>query len=43
MQTLGMAVDYLEGVMLADTVFSMGTFLPYDLMMEKKGSLYMDS
>jgi len=43
MQTLSLAVDYLKNIMLADTVFSMGNFLPYDLALEKQGTLYLDS
>ena len=43
LQALAMCVEYLESILLAETVVSMGTFSPFDLTVEKKSTLYLDS
>jgi DNA mismatch repair protein MSH6 len=42
-QALGLCIEYLEDIMLANTVFSMGTFHKIDLQFEKRATLYLDS
>jgi len=42
-QALGICVEYLQSMLLAETVVSMGTFTPFDLTIEKKSTLYLDS
>jgi len=37
-----MCLNFLKELMLADHVFSMGIFHPYDLALEKKSTLYLD-
>ena len=43
LQSISICIDFLERALLADTVFKMGNFLPYDVALEKKSSLYLDS
>ena len=43
LQSLGLCLTFLEGIMLAETVFKMGNFSTYDVALEKKSSLYLDS
>ena len=43
LKALNMCLNFLKELMLADNVFSMGTFHPYDLALEKKSTLYLDS
>ena len=43
LQVLGVSLEYLKNILLADTVFTMGNFLPYDLTLEKQGTLYLDA
>ena len=42
-QCLAISAEFLKGVLLADTVFSMGHFTPFDITLEKRGTLYLDS
>ena len=43
LHAVSLCLQFLENIMLADTVFSMGIFTTFDLMLEKKGHLYLDS
>ena len=42
-QALAVCVEFLNSVLLAETVISMGNFSPFDLTLEKKSTLYLDS
>jgi len=43
LKALFMCLNFLKNIMLADNVFSMGNFFPYDLVIDKKSTLYLDS
>ena len=43
LQSLMLCVTYLESVLLAETVFSMGSFFALDIELEKRSTLYLDS
>jgi len=43
MLSLDLSLRMLESVLLADTVFIMGNFLPFDIALEKKSTLFMDA
>ena len=42
-KALNICLNYLKDLMLADHVFTLGKFHPYDLALEKKSTLYLDS
>ena len=42
LKALYITLNYLQDLILAENVFSMGTFNPYDLMLDKKSTLYLD-
>ena len=43
LQALNISLEYLEHAMLAETVFTMGNFLAFDIAIEKATNLYLDS
>jgi len=43
MQALNISLSFLESVLLAETVIPMGHYQPFDLNLEKRGTLYLDS
>jgi DNA mismatch repair protein MSH6 len=42
-QAIGLCLEYLEDIMLAETVLAMGEFYVYDSSANQKGTLYLDS
>ena len=43
LHALNISLEYLEQVMLAETVFTMGNFLAFDITIDKTTTLYLDS
>jgi len=42
LQALVICLVFLENILLAETIFGMGEFLPFDISLDKKATLYID-